>query len=76
MMVNFCDLFFLDYWLIQKKAKHRFIIPGTERQSGYERKAWMRSYALPEHLLQWPLLMCPILAVAQAGLGLLPQTLR
>ena len=30
MMVNFCDLLFLDFWLIQKKAKHRFVIPGTE----------------------------------------------
>ena len=33
--------------------------------------AWMKDYALPEHLLQWPFLMCPILAAAQAGLGLL-----
>ena len=31
----------------------------------------MKDYALPEHLLQWPFLMCPILAAAQAGLGLL-----
>ena len=71
MMVNFCDLFFLDFWLIQKKAKHRFVIPGTEGHPDYTFKNWMRNYALPEHLLQWPFLMCPILAVAQAGLGLL-----
>lgn len=76
MMVNFCDLFFLDYWLIQKKAKRRFIIPGTEGHPGYDFKAWMRNYALPEHLLQWPFLLCPILAAAQAGLGLLLQILR
>ena len=31
--------------------------------------------ALPEHLLQWPFVLCPILAAAQAGLGLLLQTL-
>ena len=31
MMVNLCDLFFLDIFLIQKKAKRRFVIPGTER---------------------------------------------
>lgn len=31
MVVNVCDLFFLDLWLIQKKAKRRFVIPGTER---------------------------------------------
>lgn len=71
MMVNFCDLFFLDFWLIQRKAKSRFIIPGTEGHPSYAFKAWMKSYALPEHLLQWPFFMCPILAAAQAGLGLL-----
>ena len=73
MMVNFCDLFFLDFWLIQGKAKARFVIPGTEGHLGYGFKAWMKSYALPEHLLQWPLILCPILAAAQAGLGLLLQ---
>ena len=71
MMVNFCDLFFLDFWLVQRKAKRRFIIPGTEGHPGYRFNAWMKDYALPEHLLQWPFLMCPILAAAQAGLGLL-----
>ena len=71
MMVNFCDLLFLDFWLIQKKAKNRFVIPGTEGHPDYTFKNWMRNYALPEHLLQWPFLMCPVLAVAQAGLGLL-----
>ena len=71
MLVNFCDLFFLDYWLIQKKAKRWFIIPGTEGHPGYDFKAWMKNYALPEHLLQWPFVLCPILAAAQAGLGLL-----
>ena len=71
MMVNFCDLLFLDFWLIQRKAKSRFITPGTEGHPGYGFNAWMKDYALPEHLLQWPFLMCPILAAAQAGLGLL-----
>ena len=30
MMINLCDLFFLDIFLIQKRAKRRFVIPGTE----------------------------------------------
>ena len=34
MIVNVCDLIFLDLWLIQKKAKRRFVIPGTEGQPG------------------------------------------
>ena len=61
--------------LIQKKTKNRFVISGTEGHPGYEFKAWMKDYALPEHLLQWPLLLCPLLAAAQAGLGLLLQKL-
>ena len=65
------DLFFLDVWLIQKKCKKRFIIPGTEGHPGYAFRAWMQSYALPEHLLQWPLLLCPVMALLQAGLGVL-----
>lgn len=47
MMVNIGDLFFLDVWLIQKKAKNRFVLPGTEGHPGYEFKAWMKDYALP-----------------------------
>ena len=70
-IVNLCDLFVLDFWLIQKKAKHRFIVPGTEGHPGYGFKAWMKGYALPEHLLQWPFLLCPLMAAVQAGLGLL-----
>lgn len=36
----------------------------------------MKSYALPEHLLQWPLILCPLMAAAQAGLGVLMDMLR
>ena len=71
MIVNLCDLIFLDIWLIQRKAKHRFVIPGTEGHPGYGFGPWMKQYALPEHLLQWPLLICPLAALLQAGLGLL-----
>ena len=31
----------------------------NRRAPGYGFKAWMKEYALPEHLLQWPLLLCP-----------------
>ena len=76
MMVNLCDLFFLDIFLIQKKVKRRFVIPGTEGHPGYGFKACMKNYALPEHLLQWPLILCPLMAAVQAGLGLIMNTLR
>lgn len=39
--------------------------------TGYGFKVWMKSYALPEHLLQWPLLLCPLMAAVQAGIGVL-----
>ena len=70
MLVNVCDLVFLDVWLMQKKAKSRFVIPGTEGHPGYSFRAWMTRYALPEHLLQCPLILCPLMAALQAGLGL------
>ena len=75
MMINLGDLIFLDMWLFQKKGKKRFIIPGTEGHSGYQWNNWMKQYALPEHLLQWPLLICPLMAAAQAGLGVLITSL-
>ena len=56
-------------------TKRRFVIPGTEGHPGYGFKAWMKSYALPEHLLQWPLILCPLLAAIQAGLGLVMNAL-
>ncbi len=71
LMIGFADLFFLDVWLIQKKCRKRFIIPGTEGHPGYEFKVWMKSYALPEHLLQWALILCRVMALLQAGLGVL-----
>lgn len=63
MMIGFADLLFLDVWLIQKKCKKRFMIPGTEEHPGNEFKVWMQGYALPEHLLQWPLVLCPVMAL-------------
>lgn len=75
MLINLGDLIFLDYYLIQRKCKERFIIPGTENHPGYGFRPWMNRYALPEHLLQWPLLMCPLMAAAQAGLAVLLQKL-
>ena len=71
MMINLCDLFFLDIFMMQKKAKYRLVIPVTEGHPSYGFKAWMKSYALPEHLLQWPLILCPLMAAVQAGIGAL-----
>lgn len=71
MLINLGDLISLDYFLIQKKCKQRFVIEGTENHPGYEMSAWMKQYALPEHLLQWPLIMCPLMVLLEAGLALM-----
>lgn len=71
MIINFCDLFFLDYLLVQKKCKAKCMIVGTENHPGYTFSAWMKEYALPEHLLQWPLFMCPFMGLLQAGISML-----
>ncbi|MDO4281202.1 MAG: hypothetical protein Q4C56_06180 [Peptococcaceae bacterium] len=71
MCINVGDLLFLDGLLMQGLCRDRFVIAGTEGHPGYSFSRWMRSYALPEHLLQWPLAMCPLMALAQAGLALL-----
>ena len=44
MMINLCDLFFLDIFFIQKKTKHCFVIPGTEGHSGEYYNTLMATY--------------------------------
>ena len=41
---NLCDLFFLDIFLIQKRAKRRFVIPG------YGRAPWLWVQSVDEKL--------------------------
>ena len=59
-----------------EKGEAPFCHSGTEGHPGYGFKACMKNYALPEHLLQWPLILCPLMAAVQAGLGLIMNTLR
>lgn len=69
-VVNFADLFLLDYILIQKFTKH-IIIPGTEGHPTYEKTNWMKKFAFPEHFILWPLVQIPILSLIQTGLCML-----
>ena len=52
MMVNFCVPVFLDFWLIQRKAKsRRFIILERRDTPGWMRvQSLMKDYALPESI--------------------------
>ena len=69
-LVNLGDFFGLDL-LFREKMGKRLELPGTEGHPCYTRKEWMKSLALPEHGLQWPLFICPFFALISAGIGLL-----
>lgn len=71
-LVNLGDFFGLDLFLREKMGR-RMELPGTEGNPLYLRKNWMKSLALPEHWLQWPLIICPLFAALSAGLGCLLQ---
>ena len=69
-LVNLGDFFGLDL-LLREKMGARLELPGTEGHPCYTRANWMRSLAVPEHWIQWPLLVCPFFALISAGIGLL-----
>lgn len=73
-LVNLGDFFGLDLYLREKMGR-KLELPGTEGSPLYSRKNWMKSLALPEHWLQWPLIICPLFAALAAGLGCLLQKL-
>lgn len=67
--VNFGDFFILDCFLISIVRK-KWRLPGTENCKAWETKEYMKS-AAPEHFIVWPLIICPAVSFACAGLGLL-----
>lgn len=75
-IMNFFDLIGLDWWLLQKGLRtpwmrDRLVWPGTEECRSWDTGVWMRTLALPEHLLLWPLVTCPITGLLCAGVGIL-----
>ena len=69
-IVSISDFIILDYWL-PGKVKH--MIKGAEHCKAWERKEWLLKLAIPEHLLGWTLLVCPIAGLITAGIGSLLQ---
>ena len=69
-LVNLGDFFGLDLYLREKMGP-RLELPGTEGNELYSRKNWMRSLGVPEHWVQWPLIICPLFGALSAGLALL-----
>ena len=70
LFVNFGDLIGLDY-LFRKKFLNRIMIKGTEHCRAWETKEWMLKLGLPEHLILWPLIVCPLAGLICAGIGAL-----
>ncbi|MDO5424622.1 MAG: hypothetical protein Q4F41_12930 [Eubacteriales bacterium] len=67
--VNLGDFFGLD-WFFRGLVKDKGImIPGTEHCEAWNLKKWMLTLALPEHVIAWPLIMCPLAGLICAGLG-------
>ena len=68
--VSISDFVILDCWLPQKVRDR---IKGAEQCKAWERKEWLLKLAIPEHLVGWTLLVCPIAGLITAGIGsLLP----
>lgn len=66
LIVSMTDFVFLDIIMLEV-MKGRMMVPGTEEHPGYRLKNWMLRLALPEHFLGWPLVICPIFGLVQAG---------
>lgn len=67
-IVNMADFWILDLWF-RKKFKARIMIKGTEKCKAWETKEWLKTLALVEHWIMWPLVACPMIGVLVAGVG-------
>ena len=70
MLVNIGDFLILDLWG-RELLGNRIMLPGTEDSPYYSRRLWLKTLAVPEHLILWPFLMMPTLSAVMAGIGLL-----
>ena len=64
--VSVSDFLILDCWLPGKISDR---VKGAEHCKAWERKEWLKTLAIPEHALGWTFLVCPIAALAVAGVG-------
>ncbi len=68
LFINLGDFFGLDWWY-RGAIKDKIMIPGTERCKAWETKEWMKTLAIPEHLIGWPFVVCPLVGFIVAGLS-------
>ncbi len=69
LFVNFGDLIGLDGFFRAYVIKRGLMLLGTEECEAWGLKKWMLTLALPEHLLLWPLVICPFAGLVVAGIG-------
>ena len=70
MFLSLGDLFFLDYLLL-KKTGNRLHADGVKDDPFYASKNELLKLGIPEHLILWPVLYCPIVGFIAAGIGTL-----
>lgn len=66
--INLGDFIGLDYFF-RKINLNRVMIPGTENCKAWETKTWMKTLGVPEHLVIWPLVFCPLVGLIVAGIS-------
>jgi len=64
------DLFFLDYLLL-KVTGTKLHADGVKGDPFYEPKNELLKLGLPEHLILWPAVFCPVVGAISAGVGVL-----
>lgn len=67
LFINFGDFLILDCYLMSIVRK-KYRLKATEDCKAWEFKEYMKS-AAPEHFLLWPLIICPIVSLICAGVG-------
>lgn len=70
LFVNFGDLLILDCLLRAVTKNKKGLIKGAENCKAWKLGEWMKA-ALPEHLLFWPIIFCPIAGLITAGIAIL-----
>jgi hypothetical protein len=67
-IVSISDFLILDCWLPQKA---KLYIKGAESCKAWERKEWLWKLAIPEHVLGWTFIVCPLAGLIVAAIGML-----
>lgn len=65
-MVDMGDLFGWNIFFREKMGQ-KLELPGTEGSELYSRKNWLLKLGLPNHFGIWPIIVCPLCGLVNAG---------